>query len=55
MARPRLEKKSPPATQPPDLRGRRATFYTTGTSTRARQWPCLAVEQSLREGRAILS
>jgi hypothetical protein len=38
-----------------DEHGRRATFHTTGTSTRARQWPCLAVEQSLREGRAILS
>jgi hypothetical protein len=38
-----------------DEKGWRATFYTTGTSTRARLWPCLAVEQLLREGRAIPS
>jgi hypothetical protein len=30
MAWPRRERKPPPATQPPDERGWRATFYTTG-------------------------
>jgi hypothetical protein len=57
MAKPRPEKKPPPATQTPDERGWRATFYTTGvehspTSATGSAWertPWRAVQGAARD------